>query len=261
METISGTVLEAGIAAVTPDDLWLGEGQLNSAGWIPFRPVTSYVLSADLGKMHDHTCLTLLRRQRLPIPPEEEGWIGGDLKQRGGPDIYSVLAMDRLNIGIDYGPQMDILKARLAQAQRRAGRIPVLCAIDHSGVGLGVAEMASERGIDWIGVSITGGTADSDRKGTQWHVSKSALCSRLQGVFHATNLCILNSILDASVLITELQNFTAKISDEGTATYSGSGRGGGKFGDCVLSLAIGLLVLGDAAKVGGNAWSVTQGWM
>jgi len=262
METISGTVIEQGIAQVTPDELWLnGEGQLNAQGFIPFKPITSYVLSADLGKVHDRTALTLLRRQRLPLPPEEEGSIDSCCRQVGGPDIYSVLGLERLEVGLDYDVQMDILAARHTQAQRRAGRIPVILAIDHSGVGQGVAAMISERGKDWIGVSITPGSADSDRKGTQWKVSKHALCSRLQSVFHARQIRILNSLIDGPALINELQNFCANIGDAGAITYGGSGRGGGKYDDMCLSLAIGCLVLGDRANVGGESWSVVQNFI
>jgi len=257
METINGTILEAGIAAIAPEDLWLGgEGQLNAQGFIPVRPVTSYVLAADLGKQHDRTALCLLRRQRLPIPPEEDG-IGPDCWQQYGPDIYSVLALERLDVGLGYGVQMDILAHRHAAAQRHAGRIPVLVALDESGVGQSVCAMAGERGLDWIGVSITGGTADSDRKGSEWKVSKSALCSRLQAAFHTKSIRIMNSLLDADALVGELQTFTANISESGVATY---GAKSGKYDDLVLSLAIGLLVLGDKLDKR-SAWSVVPNFI
>jgi len=121
--------------------------------------------------------------------------------------------------------------------------------------------MATTRGLDFIAVKITGGTLDSDRRGNEWTVSKSALCSRLAGAFHSKSIRIMSSLLDADALIQELQNFTASISDAGVATYAGSGRGGGKFDDLVLSLAINLLVLGDKANLGGNSWSVVPNFI
>src|ERR1700722_5065310 len=87
----------ADLNAITPEPIFYGG--MNADGWIPVPPEVEYCLGWDIGQTTDPSALALVRRQRTPIP-FEDGGVGSDLVQRLGDDVFTVLALERLPLGL-----------------------------------------------------------------------------------------------------------------------------------------------------------------
>jgi hypothetical protein len=239
------------LGAITPEPYWLADGMMNDRGFFPAKPETEYCLSWDVGKNVDPSALVLARRQRLPVAPEDGG-IGADLKQALGPNVFTVFAIERLPLGMDYIAQCQVVTNRLAIARQRASRAPVQLVCDITGCGNAVDVLLTEHGLDHLGIVITPGRTDDRSHANLWHIAKQNIASRLSAEFNSRSLRILPSLREAPVLVEEISNFHATV-DEKTSYVSYGARGSGKHDDCVLALGCALVFL--APNPAGGEWS------
>src|ERR1017187_5042183 len=178
------------LSTIQPEPLWrAGDGQFNSEGWIPARPETAFALGWDIGQKIDPSALALVRRTRTPIPPPEG--INSECKQLLGPNTYTVLGLERIKLGTDYPAQCAIVANRLAYARDRAGRAGVQLVADVTGGGNVISDLLTHRGLDHLGITITGGRKDDRSHGSQWSIAKQNIAARLSAEFHQSTLHIL----------------------------------------------------------------------
>jgi terminase large subunit-like protein len=108
--------------------------------------------------------------------------------------------------------------------------------LDYTGVGRPVYDLFLAKGMSPYGVSITSGTAVTKDK-LHYSVPKLTLISTVQALLHDGRLKIHKDLADVQVLVAELQDFRAEVTDSG---YWRFGARAGKHDDLVLALAIAL---------------------
>jgi hypothetical protein len=174
-----------------------------------------FTLGVDIGQAHDPTAICALKTiERADTVKEFQcGYIG------------------RLPLGMPYPDQVAHV---LSLHQRLRPKCELV--VDATGVGRAVADMFVYGGMSPIRVTITSGTAVTN-EGSSYGVPKMELVSRLQSCLHNGTLKIQKDLAEAQALISELQNFTATVTDSGRWTF---GARSGKHDDIVLSLAIAL---------------------
>ena len=131
--------------------------------------------------------------------------------------------------------------ACLAAMERRplVNAVKTLC-IDITGVGKPIWELAVNKGLNPVGVLITGGdtaTWQDDRKRAR--VPKRDLVSLLQVFAQNNRLKVAQNLKYGPVLAQELQSFKVKIDSRTAHDSYGSWREG-EHDDLILSLACGL---------------------
>jgi hypothetical protein len=204
---------------------------LNADGYFPARRRSSFALGCDLGQAIDPTAICVVEKiieGKIPLE------VGADLRQVTAPPRFEARYLERLPLQTSY-PSVISHAARLLARPPLANNCELV--IDMTGVGRAVCDMFTTAGLHFTGVTITGGAGerpDSD-DGNNFHVAKLQLVSRLQALFHAGDLRIAKSLPEAQVLVTELQDFRASISEAGYASF---GARVGKHDDLVLALAL-----------------------
>ena len=238
------------LSAIAPEPLWLlGEGQFNAEGWIPARPEVEFALGWDIGQKVDPSALALVRRSRTPIPPPEG--IGSDCRQLLGPNVFTVLGLERIALNTDYVAQCAIVANRLAYARARAGRAGCQLVCDITGGGLVISNVLTAHGLDHLGIVIRPGTKDDRSHGNVWHIAKQNIAARLSAEFHQKTLHILPTLREAAVLADEISNFHATVNEH--TSYVSYGARSGKHDDLCLALGVALVYL--SPNPAGGEWS------
>ena len=179
------------------------------------RPLRmSYVVGLDLGQSVDPTAIAVIRRLDY-----------GDDKP-----LFECGHLERLPLHIPYPSIIRHVKSLMARLP------PAELVVDKTGVGAPVVDLLWSAGLNPIAVSITAGDTVTN-EGTNWHVPKLILVSRLQALLHDGRLKIQASLPDASALKRELADFRARVSDTGQWRF---GAREGAHDDLVLSLGIAL---------------------
>jgi hypothetical protein len=173
----------------------------------------------DLGQREDYSALTILERV-----------------EHGAEHRYDCRHVERFALGTSY-PR--IVAAVGALLDRPPLRKDCELVIDHTGVGVAVADMFTEAGRAYIGVTITGGVGWHKERAKQWHVSKHLLVSTVQKFLSSEALGISKHFHAAEMLRAELRHFRVKISKAANEIYEARE---GQHDDLVLSLAVGLFV-------------------
>ncbi|HYM71628.1 MAG TPA: hypothetical protein VET89_01515, partial [Stellaceae bacterium] len=106
--------------------------------------------------------------------------------------------------------------------------------IDATGVGRPVFDLFVYSGIAPIGVTITGGTAETCT-GRMCNVPKLTFVSGVQALLHQGRLKILRELPEAETLVRELQDYKVEFSPTGHLTFNART---GRHDDLVLALAI-----------------------
>jgi hypothetical protein len=191
-----------------------------------------YSLGLDLGATNDSTAIAVVRRlDRFPDKP-----------------VFQVGHLSRVALGTPYPVVVTHVLDMLSRPRFR-GKTDLV--IDATGVGRPVFDMFQGYGMSPIGVIITAGNATT-RDGVMWHVPKINLVSRVQALLHDERLHIHKDIAEASVLVSELQNFRAEYSDSGHIRFNARS---GAHDDLVLALAIALW------KAHGDGESTFNNWI
>jgi len=92
--------------------------------------------------------------------------------------------------------------------------------MDNTGVGRPVADMLTDKGIEFCAVSITSGKAAKYVDGI-WRVPKRQLVQGLVTALESGQLRITRGLPYTDTLKAELQNFEVKFTDNGNATFNG----------------------------------------
>jgi hypothetical protein len=173
-----------------------------------------YTIGCDLGRNFDPTAIAIIRK----------------INAGSAKPIFQCGHLERLPLQTTYPAQVAHIGRLLARL-----RGPCELVVDSTGVGKAVADMFQAAGLATINVTITAGDQTTN-VGLDYHVPKIALVSRLQALLHNDQLKIHRGLADAQVLVEELQNFHASVSDSGFFRFGA--RGSSKHDDLVLALAI-----------------------
>ena len=214
---------------------------MNALGFFQARPETTYCLGLDIGQVNDYSAISVVRRSRTPIAPENGGIDGLTLRQRLTEPRYDVLFLKRLELGMTYPAQVDYVASLLAKEPLRSAATKF--ALDKTGVGRAVYDLFANRRLRLkpIGITITGGNGESQDDFGGYKVSKINLIGRLQTVFHTGSLKIAPKLKEGPMLATELRNFAMSVA-ENSGNLSFSARSG-QHDDLLLSVAISTWVL------------------
>ncbi len=110
---------------------------------------------------------------------------------------------------------------------------PIL-ALDATGLGAPVADMAKRAGLKPLSIVITAGNS-ATLTGLKWSVPKALLVGELRATMHQKRIKVAQGFRDREVLAEELANFTARVSPSGRATFEAAGD---RNDDALLSLAL-----------------------
>lgn len=184
------------------------------------KPLTGeYHIGFDCGQAQDYSALSILRK---------EG------------NAYHATHLERLALNMPYPKQIDYLYMLMNRRPLR-GSIKSL-AIDYTGVGRPVVDLAEDRGLNPIGVAISGGnTASWNDEKTRVSVPKRDLVNILQVCAQNNRLKVANNLKYGPILIKEMESFKVKI-DPRTAHDSYGAWREGEHDDLILSAAICLWV-------------------
>jgi hypothetical protein len=198
-----------------------------------------YCVGLDLGQSHDPTAVCVVERIsgfRWTTWKAE--------KKEHFRSLFHVRHLERLPLGISY-PQQITYVASLLRREPLAAADPGVF-IDYTGVGRPVFDMFKQAGVPRLcGVNITSGlTAEPTAVG--WSVPKTLLVSGVQAKLHSGDLRIAKELPEAPVLLRELQDFRARFTVNGNATF---GAREGAHDDLVLALALAVYGVGNERRV------------
>lgn len=193
-----------------------------------------HVGGLDLGQTTDPSALAVLRK---------------DGQDRAA--VYTLLVLRRFELKTPYGEV-------LAETNRVMTTGPVKgapLAVDQTGVGRPVVELARERMTDtWvIPVTITSGHASTEQA-DGWHVPKKELVSALALVHQTRRLVVPRKLAHGATLAREMENFKAKITLSANETFEAWREG--MHDDLVLAVALAVWA-GERFCIG--PWEVSAG--
>lgn len=181
-------------------------------------------------------------------PPRGHYWIGLDVGQardysalailRKAGKRYEIVHLERLALDTPYPAQVEhVFQIMHKKPLDRANKV---LAIDYTGVGRPVVDLAQDRGLNPVGIAISGGNSVNwnDDK-TRATVPKRDLVSLMQIFAQNDRLKIANGLQAGPILAAELQSFKVKI-DTRTAHDSYGAWREGEHDDLILSVAIAL---------------------
>jgi Terminase RNaseH-like domain len=177
--------------------------------------MSDYTIGVDLGQSFDPTAIAVVRK----------------LRPRVGDPIYQVGHLERLPLQTPYPGVVSHVGRMLARLPEGTELV-----LDYTGVGRPVYDLFIAKGMSPYGVSITCGNAVTKDK-MHYSVPKLTLISTVQALLHDGRLKIQKDLPDVQVLVAELQDFQAQVTDSG---YWRFGARAGKHDDLVLALAIAL---------------------
>lgn len=182
------------------------------------KPEGDFWLGFDCGQVKDHSALALLRT------------IDGT--------HYQLIHLERLPLDMSYPEQVEhVFRLMHRKPLDRARKNLV---IDQTGVGRPIFDLASTRGLNPIGLSITGGDSVTwQDDNTRVRVPKRDLVSTLQVFAQNNRLKIAKGLAVGPTLAQELQNFKVKI-DLQTAHDSYGCWRENEHDDLILATAISL---------------------
>ena len=188
-------------------------------GPMPDIPRQDYFIGLDCGQAQDFSALSILRRQ-------------------GGR--YEVVHLERLALDMPYPQQIEYLFRIMHR--KPLDKANVTLAVDYTGVGRPVVDLAQDRGLRPIGIAITGGNNVSwNEDKTRASVPKRDLIAGLQIAAQNDRLKVAGSLKFGPVLAEELAGFKVKIDPRTAHDSYGSWREGAH-DDLILATAIGLWV-------------------
>jgi Terminase RNaseH-like domain len=177
--------------------------------------MSDFTIGVDLGQSFDPTAIAVVRKLRPKI----------------GDPIFQVGHLERLRLQTPYPGVVSHVIRMLAQLPEGTELV-----LDYTGVGKPVYDLFHAKGMSPYGVSITSGNAVTKDK-MHYSVPKLTLISTVQALLHDGRLKIHKDLADVQVLVAELQDFRAEVTDSG---YWRFGARAGKHDDLVLALAIAL---------------------
>jgi len=188
-------------------------------GKMPDIPRQDYYIGLDCGQAADYSAVSILRRQG---------------------NRYEVVHLERLALDMPYPQQIEYLFQLMHR--KPLDRANVVLAVDYTGVGRPVVDLAQDRGLNPLGIAITGGnTASWNEDKTRASVPKRDLIASLQIAAQGDKLKVASGLEHGPVLAQELQDFKVKIDSRTAHDSYGSWREG-SHDDLILATAIALWV-------------------
>jgi len=181
------------------------------------NPSTNYYLGLDCGQAQDYSALSILR---------QEG------------ECYHVVHLERLPLNMPYPQQLE--KVYQFMNKKPILRANKTLAIDYTGVGRPIVDLARDRGLNPIAIAISGGNAvnwNEDR--TTASVPKRDLVSTMQIFAQNDRLKVASGLQFGQALAEELASFKVKIDIRTAHDSYGSWREG-SHDDLILATAIAL---------------------
>jgi hypothetical protein len=173
-----------------------------------YDPGPRFAIGLDLGQARDYTAVVIVERALDPAPIDQ----CPNLQQVE----YHVRHIERFELGTRYPNIVESISELLSDPQL-AGKSRLV--VDGTGVGAPVVDMFLHRGLKPVPIYITGADRIS-RLGRITRVPKRDLVSVLQVLFQTGRLRIATELELASMLVTELTNFTAKITPSFHETFA-----------------------------------------
>ena len=154
------------------------------------------------------------------------------------PSLYRIGYLTRLPLKTPY-------PAVVAAVRRIVGNLPrgTYLVVDFTGVGRGIFDMLVDRGLNPVGVTMTGGF-EMHRSDNIVSIPKSTLVSKLVAKVHAGELTVHRGLSDWPALKRQLLNFRAGVTPAGQETWNARS---GEHGDLVIATALRVWGLGDDA--------------
>lgn len=215
-----------------------------------------YLVSADLGQAHDYTAIVVFEIPVWSDPshefgamPPEPGWYGSARLNH----VQRRLLRDRAALaGQPSKPPLLVRHIERVRGERYTRIVERLAEIlhglpnltesqlilDYGGVGRAVFDLAEQRGLWPVAVTVTGG----DRINGAWpdlRVPKREVVASAQIALQTGRLRIAAGLEHASTLVKELLAFRVKISAGGHDSYEGRD---GEHDDLVMATAQGVWV-------------------
>jgi len=186
-------------------------------GKMPDIPRQDYYIGLDCGQAKDYSAVSILRRQG---------------------NRYEAVHLEQLPLDQPYPAQIEYLFQLMNR--KPLDKANVVLAIDYTGVGRPVVDLAQDRGLRPIGIAITGGNnASWSEDKTKASVPKRDLISGLQIAAQNDALKVASGLEFGPVLAQELQDFKVKIDSRTAHDSYGSWREG-SHDDLILATAIAL---------------------
>jgi hypothetical protein len=200
----------------------------------PERP--RYILGLDLGQRADYSALCLLETH-------------GEAHEA----VSHCRHLQRYRLNTSYPVIAEDVR-QLCQREPLITNQPAL-AIDATGVGVGVLDIfrTLQPAINAriVPIQIHGGY-EVVRNGGGFNIPKRELVSAVQAALQTNRLMVSKKLSEANLLISELQNFRAEISDTGRDTFEARS---GAHDDMVLAVAMALWLAGGRAPQQDEAFS------
>ena len=154
------------------------------------------------------------------------------------PSLYRIGYLARLPLKTPY-------PAVVAAIRRIVGNLPrgTELVVDFTGVGRGIFDMLVDRGLNPVGVTMTGGF-EVHRNDTIVSIPKSTLVSKLVARVHSGELTVHRDLADWPALKRELLNFRSEVTPAGHETWNARS---GEHDDLVIATALCVWGLGDDA--------------
>jgi hypothetical protein len=183
------------------------------------EPGGDFVIGFDCGQAKDHSALAILRREA---------------------NRYEAVHLERLPLDMPYPAQVEHIFRLMHRKPLDTARLTL--AIDYTGVGRPIVDLAEDRALHPIGISITGGSEENwDKDRTRARVPKRDLISGLQIAAQNDRLKVASGLQFGPILAQELQTFKVKI-DILTAHDSYGSWRENEHDDLILATAIALWV-------------------
>ncbi len=162
-------------------------------------PRKGFIMGVDLGQAQDYTAVVVLERE-----------------ERETVNHFTARHLERIPLGTAYPEQVRHIKALYDRLKDDGHKLNLV--VDGTGVGRAVVDMLTQARLPVTAITITGGDAVT-REGRDFRVPKRDLASVTQVLLQMGRLKIDKTLLEASVLIAELQAFKYAITASGHTRF------------------------------------------
>ena len=180
-----------------------------------------FIVSADLGSMSDSTAITVMsvaRAYEITKVRTKFEPIAREHKRRSILNM-TVRLIHRPRLGVAYPAIVEQVASIMGELPPMPK--PPMLVMDATGLGAPVVQLARQRGLRPIGLTITAGN-NATLTGNAWSVPKALLISETRIALEQRRL-VVAQFPGREVLERELMAFTAKLSASGRASFEAAG--------------------------------------
>lgn len=177
-----------------------------------------YILCWDVGQVGNYSALGVLEEKLLVLERGDVNLWNAQLAQRKrikAASVYHCRHLERIKLGTPYTDQVERVYTLMTNPELVDETALI---IDQTGVGRPVVDMARDKGLSPIGVTIHGGHEVTIHE-TGYRVPKRDIVISLLRLFQSGRLVIAKQLQYAQALKQELLNFRLKISETGRQRF------------------------------------------